>query len=534
MPPGRDQDDFGVKNLSGNLKGESILVVSPSARLRNRLSLIINRLGYLAVMACDGDEAFSRLKTQSFDFIISDLKMPKMSGLALLWEVKKRIPSLPFIICASNPSIEAIMEAVKLGASYVIQYPCGVRQVEKALKSGKNGPITAISFVDLSKSVAEKRELKSLNARLKRRIKKLTALYLISEALEKENGLQAFDSVADLARRVTEARNSAVMLYDRDNGQFFVESSSGDTPAMGEELSFCKESIKSFQRNGPGVGFPAASHQAKALSHELKKRAKKKGFMAVPLMIRDEILGVVVVAKKMSGQAFTNYDFFLLENLAKKASMKIENEALYDSIYTNLMETLKALVFTIEAKDPYTRHHSERVTRLSMILAEEMNLGAELIDTIRIAGFLHDIGKIGIPDSILQKQGRLTSEEYAVIQTHPVIGEKIVKHLGLLPQERAIIRHHHERWDGRGVPDGLCKENIPLEARVLSLADAYDAMVSDRPYRKGKTVAETVRELDECSGSQFDPSLIHQLKRILNKGLVEDLFLDDELLWSKN
>jgi putative nucleotidyltransferase with HDIG domain len=183
-------------------------------------------------------------------------------------------------------------------------------------------------------------------------------------------------------------------------------------------------------------------------------------------------------------------------------------------MYTNLMNTLQSLVATIEARDRYTQQHSQRVTQLAVGIAEEMGCTQEEIDTIKFAGVLHDIGKISIRDAILLKKGKLTQEETKVIQTHPLTGEKILRPLGLLPAEKAIVRHHHEKWDGKGYPDGLRGEEAPLLARIIAVADSYDAMTSNRPYRLARNDRKALDELVRCSGTQFDKDIVEAFKNI--------------------
>jgi putative nucleotidyltransferase with HDIG domain len=183
-------------------------------------------------------------------------------------------------------------------------------------------------------------------------------------------------------------------------------------------------------------------------------------------------------------------------------------------MYTNLINTLQSLVAAIEARDRYTQQHSQRVTQLAVGIAEEMGCTQEEIDTIKFAGILHDIGKISVSDAILLKKGKLTEEETKVIQTHPLIGEKILRPLGLLPAEKAIVRHHHERWDGKGYPDGLVKEEVPLLARIIAVVDSYDAMTSNRPYRLARNDGKALDELVRCSGTQFDKDIVEAFKNI--------------------
>jgi putative nucleotidyltransferase with HDIG domain len=171
-------------------------------------------------------------------------------------------------------------------------------------------------------------------------------------------------------------------------------------------------------------------------------------------------------------------------------------------------DMVEAFATALDAKHPYTRGHSDRVADLAFALARRMGLPRRNQYYVHVAGHLHDIGKIGIPDEVLGKTGRLTGEEYAIIRQHSVLGYEILAKARLFRPIAAVVRHHHERFDGGGYPDGLKGGAIPLAARIICLADAYDAMTSARSYRQALTPAEAVREIADCSGTQFDPAVV--------------------------
>jgi putative nucleotidyltransferase with HDIG domain len=173
-------------------------------------------------------------------------------------------------------------------------------------------------------------------------------------------------------------------------------------------------------------------------------------------------------------------------------------------------ETINALLRTLAARDPYTGQHSARVTEIATRFANFLGLDAEDVHTLRNAVYLHDIGKIGISDAILLKPGPLTFEERKIIKTHPLIGKKIVEPLALESQGKEIILLHHERWDGRGYPWGLAGEDIPFLCRLTALADVFDALITDRPYRPRFTMEEAVKEISSQAGRQFDPELTQE------------------------
>ena len=206
--------------------------------------------------------------------------------------------------------------------------------------------------------------------------------------------------------------------------------------------------------------------------------------------------------------------------MAQSAAQAIENLALYENIYENLFATLYAFVKAVEARDLYTQQHSSRVTGLSIVLGKQLGCSKEELDTLNFAGHLHDIGKIGIRDDILLKPGKLTEEEFEKIKAHPVIGANILEQLGLWERERQIIRCHHERFDGTGYPDGIRQEDIPFLARILSVADVYDAMASDRAYRKKMADEVILKIINEGNGSQFDPAVVAAFNQAYTDGKI--------------
>ncbi|MCX5399635.1 HD-GYP domain-containing protein [Streptomyces sp. NBC_00102] len=179
--------------------------------------------------------------------------------------------------------------------------------------------------------------------------------------------------------------------------------------------------------------------------------------------------------------------------------------------------TIRALVQAVDIKDTYTRGHSERVGRASVLIAREIGMAPERVEALRFAGILHDVGKLGVPTRVLRKDGPLTPEERRVIELHPEYGHEIVRGIGFLDEARAAILHHHERLDGSGYPHGLRGAHIPEFARVVAVADAFDAMTSNRSYRRGRPVAAAVEELRRCAGSQFDPRMVRALVRALDR-----------------
>jgi len=205
------------------------------------------------------------------------------------------------------------------------------------------------------------------------------------------------------------------------------------------------------------------------------------------------------------GGDFTSVDVQLFRAVADRVTPFLENHRLYEDLADLLMGMLHALVSSIDAKDTYTCGHSERVAYISRALARASGMPDEMCERIYLAGLLHDVGKIGVPDSILCKMGRLTAEEFEAMRRHPEIGAKILSRVRQIQDLLPGVLYHHERIDGRGYPEGLAGENIPLMGRLICIADCFDAMTTNRTYRSALPLPVALAEVRRCAGTQFDP-----------------------------
>ncbi len=231
-----------------------------------------------------------------------------------------------------------------------------------------------------------------------------------------------------------------------------------------------------------------------------------RSLLAVPLGPQERPLGCLYALDKKTGD-FDSSDAKLVRSLADESSIYLENARLFDDLHGLLMGLLHSLTSAVDAKDTYTCGHSQRVALLSRHLARAAGLSDEDVEQIYVAALLHDVGKIGVPEGVLQKAGKLTDEEFAQMKRHPLIGSRILQDVRQLRHVLPGVLHHHERFDGRGYPDGLADDHIPLMGRIICLADSFDAMTSDRTYRKGMPVEVALAEIRKCSGTHFDPKL---------------------------
>ncbi len=248
---------------------------------------------------------------------------------------------------------------------------------------------------------------------------------------------------------------------------------------------------------------------------------------AVPVSVQGASHGVIIVANKRNGP-FTEADTDLLLSVGKHACTALENSRLHRELGDAYAATVAVLADAIEAKDPYTRGHCETVARIAVIVAEELGLTGETLEQLRYAALLHDVGKIGVSDGILLKPSALLPEERKLIQRHSSIGRDLVNRVPALQPIASMILHHHEYMDGSGYPEGLSGHNIPLGARIIGAADAFDAMTSERPYRhSAATAEEALTELRRCAGVQFDPEVVALIEKAVRGGLPDPAIKSD-------
>ena len=246
--------------------------------------------------------------------------------------------------------------------------------------------------------------------------------------------------------------------------------------------------------------------------------------VCVPMALRKKVVGIIAVLRRPSAGAFSRGDAEMLEELAGQAAMAVEQANLFAKVrsYASELElsydtTLKALSAALDAKDAATEGHSERVANLTVAIAKEMNIPQEKLVDVERGALLHDVGKIGVPDAVLRKPRTLTRREWQAMQRHPLLAGLLVSKVGFLEGALPILLYHHEHYNGKGYPFGLAGDRIPLEARIFAVVDAYDAMTSDRPYRKAMAHELAMEEIAAHSGTQFDPTVVEAFQRVIER-----------------
>ncbi|WP_298436368.1 HD domain-containing phosphohydrolase [Geobacter sp.] len=363
-------------------------------------------------------------------------------------------------------------------------------------------------------------ELEEKNANLERAVARLSTLYKVGLAVNSTIDIdRLFTLVVQTTVTTLQAQIGYIILYSPGDRMLRVTTLLGHDHRPGETTIPMKPSSVStwvIENRKPLLITDINEHpefdRYSALGYE------RKTLICAPLMVKDEIIGTITVVNKSDNATFNAEELELLTTIAAQASIAIKNAQLYDEQQATYLHTIQALVSAIEASDSYTRGHSERVTRYSLELAKKLGLSHDRIKVIERAAILHDIGKIGIDLGLLHKEGKLTPDDIQQLHQHPVIGMKILEPIGFLQDVRLCIGQHHERVDGQGYPNRLTSDEVLLESQILAIADAFDAMTSDRPYRKALPVEAAVKELLDHSGSQFDSDLVRHFVALLASG----------------
>ncbi len=356
------------------------------------------------------------------------------------------------------------------------------------------------------------------------RVRRLSTLMELSSLL---NSSLRQDEVRrraiEAATRLMDAEAGSLLLVDGRTGELYFEVALGDEE---KEKSVKEVRLKSGQGIAGWVAREAKSVVVNNVQDDprfFKDADARSGFstrnmVCVPVTTRGAVIGVLQAINRKGGGDFTEEDKTSFESLANQVAIAIDNSRLYDRLKKTFMDTSRALADAIEKRDPYTGGHTRRVLRYSTIIARSLGMSREEIEKVELAAVLHDVGKIGVGDSILGKKGPLDDEEFAAMKRHPVIGAEIMGHVPGLVELIPGIRDHHERLDGKGYPGGMAGEAISMMARIISVADSFDAMTTTRPYRSGLSVEYALSELRRCSGSQFEPRVVEAFIKAYESG----------------
>jgi response regulator RpfG family c-di-GMP phosphodiesterase len=472
-----------------------VLVVDDEKVIREILADFLSLEGFSVAVAPDGLSALERLGQESFDMVISDLKMPNIGGLELLEQIKIHHENVLTVIMTGFGTVETAIEAMKKGAYDYILKPFNVEEVIHIVHRG-----------------LETQRLISENIRLR----EIVSLQELSLELQATLSLkEVIDSTLAKCLSTAGCAIVAICVLNEKTGKYeeggrILQPDSPETQGPGV-LNF-ETVISEFKEKN----FILANSTHSVGRFFVEPPIDLTSFMCIPLVVRQNYIGVLSLYSFDFDVRFTEGQRKTFSMLGSRAAAAIDNAMLFNNLQQTFRQTIQGLARAIEAMDKYTAGHSDRVMVYARITAEELGETHEQVELLIQAGALHDIGKLGCHAN-LNKAGKLTREEYGIFKAHPSYGKEIIEPISFLHPIIPGVHLHHERWDGKGYPLGLEGDQIPKMARILAVADAYDAMTSNRAYRRALTHDVAITEIQRCSGTQFDPTIVDAFHKAVEK-----------------
>jgi putative nucleotidyltransferase with HDIG domain len=488
-----------------------LLVVDDEPAIRDSLSIILEERGYQVDTAPNAQEGEGLMNEHRYDLILTDLVMPEHDGFHFIQRIRlKHGKRIPIIIITAHGTVEIASRAINEAVDDFIIKPFEVKTV-----------LDAVTYA-LQKNKKEQGEGKNIPASFSHHSsfeKKFFGLSGFDELGKENSGESEIDNISDhlfeQIRQALQPDRGIMVLYNRHTSTYrYQRLCNADKLMVGQPNQREHALLERLKNKSDGLFLKALTNELSLslLDDELETGA----LVAIPLIRHQRLLGAVILSRHAS-HPFERHDQHYLSLMGNMAAVALENMDVYDEMKNYFTGTIRALITTVETKDAFTFGHSARVAKYSLMIAEELNMNEMDKRRLEYLALLHDIGKIGIPETILKKSIPLTDEEWMILRSHPELGEKIVRSIHFLPEGASVVRHHHEFYDGGGYPDGLQGDSIPLFARIISVADAYDAMNSDRPYRNSMGAEKAAAELVRCKGTQFDPEMVALFIKTLNQ-----------------
>ncbi len=496
-------------------KRERILVADDEAVILELMTDVLVDEGYTVETAQNGHEAMAMLKeNDEFVVLLTDIMMPEMDGIELIRAARQLYPSLIPIVMTGFATLDTARAAVKEGAYDYILKPFSLTEIKLAVSNA-----------------LERHRLATENARLR----EITELFNISETIA---------GIHDEHELLKFVLNAALEHVDAKRGSLMVTTEDGKALEVAASVGIPQEATHVHVEIGRGIAGWVAEHVQPLFVEniadhpevkELSQSLHDTSFISVPLENKSmpnveknvrnntsRVMAVLNVNEKKSGGVFTESDLKVLSIVANHASAAIQNVRLIRDIEEAHLGTLTSMALLLEAKDPYTHGHSQRVRDYAVLAGQKLGLSQVDIDALALSAALHDLGKVGVPDTVLNKDGRPTDEEWQMIREHPVIGHDVLAPVRCLTDEHLLlVRNHHERVDGRGYPDGLKGEDLPLAVRIIAAADSYDAMASNRAYRMARNPEYIIGEFKKNAGTQFDEEVAAIFIDLIRNGEVD-------------
>jgi putative nucleotidyltransferase with HDIG domain len=478
---------------------DSVLVVDDDDACRTYLAEAFEAFGCRVRQAADAGEALRLIADRRPDLVCSDLRMPGLDGLEFLDLLRGHAPGVPCVVVSGCGEVSAETEARRLGVAAFLPKPVRLADLEALLRC------TAATTCGTERGpTAPGQEISPppgrLNPQLLHKTTQLSFLTQFAAVLRHAGATPPSDAAPaavlvapvmdrslDMARLALRADWAAFCVIEQGAARIAARSGVQDGLPIEQVIA--------------GVGETDSAEPWRRTIHGAP-------VVAAPLVVQGEVMGVLCAGRNPGRDAFSLSDAELLAAFAGQTAVAVENACLVRQLEQAFHASVTSLITALEAKHKYTEGHSLRVARYADGIAVGLALPPAIREQVYTAALLHDLGKVGVRDDVLDKRGALDAVEWAAMRQHPLLGARILASLDFLAEEARIVRSHHERPDGRGYPDGLSGEAIPLAARIIAVADAFDAMRSVRSYRTALSEEAARAELLRGAGTQFDPAAV--------------------------
>lgn len=508
----------------------SILLVDDDPNVIEILTESLRDRGYATEAAYDGEEAIRKYESFQPDLVVLDVVLPRRDGFEVCDEIRARDVhrDVPVIMISADSIQDSMLKGLRSGAQDYLKKPFSLKEI--------------IAKIDNYLSLANrKKDLREQNLMLEDEVQKGHADYSrINRELKKK--VLDMRSLFGLSQDLNRLRDPEELVH------IFCLTVVGQLGVSSVGLFYAFDELDDHLSYAGGSGVSNAILQSVRLSREIglsryllakqdaiilldepmpedaEREARfilRFGFeCCYPLVVKSQLIGIVFIGSKVNRQRYTSDDLELFKSVCTSAATGLENARLYGELQSTYLSTIKVLVSAIEAKDAYTRGHTDRVSEYARMIAEEMKLSKKDVEIVCFGAALHDIGKLGVYENILNKPSELTEQEWEVVRSHPEIGANIIKNMKFLESACDLVRHHHERLDGKGYPDRLKGNEISLGARIVAVADSFDAMTSDRPYRRAYSLEESVDQLKK-QREKFDQDIVAHVEMLVRSGRIK-------------
>ena len=511
--------------MSGN-----ILLVDDDPNVIEILTESLRSKGYETRSAADGNEALVAYDRFQPDLVILDVVLPKKDGFEVCDEIRARDVhrDVPVIMISANSIQDSMLKGLHSGAQDYLKKPFSLKEIHAKIDNYLTQAHRKRNLREQNLQLEDEvqrghADYTRINRELKKKILDMRSLFGLSQDLNRLQDPEELIHVFCLTVVGQLGVGSVALFYAFDEMDDYLSyiGGSGVSNTVLKSLRLSREiALSKFLLGKQDI--------IRLADDEFPRDAKREAEFMVrfgldygyPLIVKSHLIGIVFIGGKVNQQDYSPDEIDLFRSICSSAATGLENARLYGELQATYLSTIKVLVSTIEAKDAYTRGHTDRVAEYARLIAEEMKLSKREIEIVCFGAALHDIGKLGVYENILNKPGELTEQEWEIVRSHPEVGANIIKNMKFLESACDLVRHHHERLDGKGYPDKLKGNEISIGARIVAVADSFDAMTSDRPYRQAYSVEESIDQLKRQT-EKFDKDIVGFIEKLVSTGKIK-------------